>query len=393
VWIFGYALIFTIAITIGMTRWLARTVFVSRETAQREQRLDAALEVRRQRTEARESLQRQRRIEAATHRRREQEREVAAAAALEELIRRENRCLKNINRWKMQSVSGYKSPLDPAKNTGPMPDPDLWAYGTVKYRGQIIKRLQSAQVVHSIKSIRGAGGGWGATIPEGLLLPTDAGFAGEVPVGVVLCEVVVCLYPGILPHPYACNSHLLNDAEGFSSHFRFADGKFEMMASWQAENERVAKDRVGAIFRGLDVSVITQLYRDTDMYCRIGLMFSESIQAISWSSFWPSQERLFHCIKRIFPDALFEYTASWLGQQRLDIFVPSRKLAIEYNGEQHYRPIARFGGLEKYLANIDRDQRKRELCSRHGIQLIEWPYTDKINDDAVRRRLAAEGVH
>lgn len=59
------------------------------------------------------------------------------------------------------------------------------------------------------------------------------------------------------------------------------------------------------------------------------------------------------------------------GTLRIDFFIPSIKIAIEYNGEQHYGPTAFFGGEERYKLQMARDSRKRNWCRSHGIRLIE----------------------
>lgn len=45
---------------------------------------------------------------------------------------------------------------------------------------------------------------------------------------------------------------------------------------------------------------------------------------------------------------------------------------IEYQGEQHYRKESRFYDEEAQI----RDNQKRQYCKKHGIKLIEIPYTD-----------------
>lgn len=50
--------------------------------------------------------------------------------------------------------------------------------------------------------------------------------------------------------------------------------------------------------------------------------------------------------------------------------------AIEVNGEQHYEPIAAFGGTKKFHRQKFNDQQKRLYCLNHHIRLIEIPYWD-----------------
>ena len=60
--------------------------------------------------------------------------------------------------------------------------------------------------------------------------------------------------------------------------------------------------------------------------------------------------------------------------QRFDFYIetPFHKIAIEYNGKQHYEENNYFS---KSLEEQQRlDERKREYCKRHNIILVEIPY-------------------
>lgn len=62
----------------------------------------------------------------------------------------------------------------------------------------------------------------------------------------------------------------------------------------------------------------------------------------------------------------------------LDCFNPDLKLAVEYNGVQHYKYTPYFHkNNEQFLNQKYRDFMKRTLCKDAGIQLIEVPYTVK----------------
>ncbi len=58
----------------------------------------------------------------------------------------------------------------------------------------------------------------------------------------------------------------------------------------------------------------------------------------------------------------------------LDAFVPSLKLAIEYQGEQHFRPLKYCGGEKGLQKRKSLDQEKRKACKKNGIILIEIDY-------------------
>lgn len=65
----------------------------------------------------------------------------------------------------------------------------------------------------------------------------------------------------------------------------------------------------------------------------------------------------------------------------LDCFNSELKLAVEYNGIQHYKYIPYFHKTKDAFQNQKyRDYMKREMCEKNGITLIEVPYTVKIPD-------------
>ena len=63
----------------------------------------------------------------------------------------------------------------------------------------------------------------------------------------------------------------------------------------------------------------------------------------------------------------------------LDIYVPSRGIACEYNGEQHYHVVSRFHkyGQESLKYQIYKDNVKVDLCDANGVYLITVPYWEK----------------
>lgn len=87
---------------------------------------------------------------------------------------------------------------------------------------------------------------------------------------------------------------------------------------------------------------------------------------------WVSETRLFYEIKGAFPneDVLQHASPAWLGKQHLDIFIPSLKLGIEYQGRQHLEPVAFFGGEEAFRKTIERDRRKMRKCTINNAKLL-----------------------
>jgi len=102
---------------------------------------------------------------------------------------------------------------------------------------------------------------------------------------------------------------------------------------------------------------------------------------------WKHELSLFHAVRRRHPDTLYQYRPDWLGRQSLDLYVPSLRTAIEYQGVQHYIPVEFFGGEEALAQRQELDQTKRQLCEENRVRLIEWPYSLDPTDRNVREMI------
>ena len=98
---------------------------------------------------------------------------------------------------------------------------------------------------------------------------------------------------------------------------------------------------------------------------------------------WKNELSLFHAVRKRYPDTLYQYRPEWLGRQSIDLYIPSIRTAIEYQGVQHYRPVEFFGGEEALSHRQELDQIKRQLCLENEVRLIEWPYDKPPTDDHV----------
>ena len=61
---------------------------------------------------------------------------------------------------------------------------------------------------------------------------------------------------------------------------------------------------------------------------------------------------------------------------RFDFFVPDLKIFIEFQGIQHYEPVAYFGGEERFKKQQEYDDLKRKYCKHNKFQLLEITYKD-----------------
>jgi rubrerythrin len=77
---------------------------------------------------------------------------------------------------------------------------------------------------------------------------------------------------------------------------------------------------------------------------------------------------------------IMEAHFNWLKKQHLDFYLPDYNIAIECQGEQHFKPIKHFGGEKKYVTRTKLDENKRILCKENGIKLI---YFSKIKTNEI----------
>lgn len=112
---------------------------------------------------------------------------------------------------------------------------------------------------------------------------------------------------------------------------------------------------------------LRSLYRQAEN----SLREAEGLKAVGEG--WVSEVALLNELRAAFPDEHVAHQGRprWLRQQSLDIYFPQREVAVEYQGLQHSEPVDRFGGAEAFERQQERDQRKRELCIKHGVTLIE----------------------
>lgn len=110
------------------------------------------------------------------------------------------------------------------------------------------------------------------------------------------------------------------------------------------------------------------------------------------SSRWINEFNLYLLVKSYFQKTVYQCRFKWLNQQSLDIFVPELNLGIEYQGEQHYKPVEIFGGDVGFENTKKRDQKKKQLCRENNVRLIEWPYSLEINQINLINLLKNEGI-
>lgn len=72
-----------------------------------------------------------------------------------------------------------------------------------------------------------------------------------------------------------------------------------------------------------------------------------------------AEQAVFYYVKKLYPDAINRYKSDFLGKMELDIYIPSIKYAIEYDGEVYHK-----------RDTLKREQIKYKICHENGIKLI-----------------------
>jgi hypothetical protein len=108
---------------------------------------------------------------------------------------------------------------------------------------------------------------------------------------------------------------------------------------------------------------------------------------VRFSNTWKYEALLYNIVKTIFPDAILHAPLEQMPEDlqsmrfpsgrpmKPDIWVPSRRMGIEYQGEQHFKPTF-FGEKERFVSLVDRDEKKRTTAKSNGVIWIEVAYNE-----------------
>jgi len=73
----------------------------------------------------------------------------------------------------------------------------------------------------------------------------------------------------------------------------------------------------------------------------------------------------------------------WLRNKRLlelDFYLPDFNVGIECQGEQHFKSIKGFGGINKLEYTQNNDKLKKQLCEQHNLPLYYINYNDNVEE-------------
>lgn len=83
------------------------------------------------------------------------------------------------------------------------------------------------------------------------------------------------------------------------------------------------------------------------------------------------------------------------NKMKFDFYLPSYNCCIEYDGEQHFRPVDFGTGQEKAIEKFEQqkiyDEIKTNYCKEKGIKLVRIPYSQEITIEYLLERICENG--
>lgn len=89
-----------------------------------------------------------------------------------------------------------------------------------------------------------------------------------------------------------------------------------------------------------------------------------------------SQDPVYRCMRPTFLEGL-----------EFDFWIPTRNVAIEYQGVQHFVAVSHWGGTDGLAKLKERDAKKKAICQNRGITLVEFHHDEDLAFDVVVGRI------
>ena len=107
-------------------------------------------------------------------------------------------------------------------------------------------------------------------------------------------------------------------------------------------------------------AILKDAYRGKYESCEFGT-FTKTLNR------WKSVELVYNIVKTLYKDyqVIYQYRPFFLatenGNMSYDVYICGKKVAIEYQGKQHFEPVEYFGGVENFHKQQERDKLKAEM--------------------------------
>lgn len=109
---------------------------------------------------------------------------------------------------------------------------------------------------------------------------------------------------------------------------------------------------------------------------------------------WKSEELVYKLIKKMYKNSgvIYQHRPYFLRnslghQLSYDVYISDMKIAIEYQGKQHFEPVEYFGGEKAFERQIVRYIEKAEISKQNGIKLVYINYWENITPELLRDKI------
>jgi hypothetical protein len=108
---------------------------------------------------------------------------------------------------------------------------------------------------------------------------------------------------------------------------------------------------------------------------------------------WKSEQLVYGLVKQLYPkeDVIYQHRPTFLciGNRQLsyDIYIRKLRIAIEYQGKQHFEPVEIFGGSNAFKRQQERDDLKRKLSVANNVHLVYINYWEDITLELIEKKI------
>jgi predicted transcriptional regulator len=137
---------------------------------------------------------------------------------------------------------------------------------------------------------------------------------------------------------------------------------------------------------GTTKSTVSRWFESHNIEAKASNSYERKIKKVS-----NEENELFNYIQSIYNEKLIQSNRSILNGKELDVYIPDKNIAIEYNGlySHHYKPWEDKPSLRK---DINYHLTKTLECEKQGIQLLhfysdEWYFKQSIIENIIKSKL------
>lgn len=201
-------------------------------------------------------------------------------------------------------------------------------------------------------------------------------------------------------------SQLVSNGFSVESYYFYMRGRyckgFDFLDAYYSHKNVRNKKRLEENLRYYYTTGYFKELKDLRNFCNNLLehLYNDTSSTIEWTGYiyptarWKTEEIITKTISKYYKEykVIPQYRPFWLkssfgGQMSYDIYISELKIAIEYQGEQHFKPVDYFGGEESFKKVQIRDKEKQQLSKEKGIKLIYINYWEEVTESLIKEKI------